>query len=369
MSHLLTIAVTPVPFEMTVDDTYPILDKRYTLRFAPNCLPPPNCVQGVTATLRGEVLQAAQYDFYDLYPHSVQVHLQEFAEGMQPPFVFNNPNLMGRFNIVYAWPYNLYLQRSVLGDVPFWIIHAASGMQYIASPSIRRPVRGTATVRIDEFSLQIAYWDNSNCTDGHDGEPPGKGDGNGTEGISYDVQRTSQRHARAYQIPASGGGVKVGIATTVLGQQWEESDGQSAGIRPCVRWERSGTRPRLWIVVEHPVTHTISLLASNDEGRTFAVVTVATSGNWPCFCPTRQGLFYVYWRTAAGNIAGKILDTFGTVVQEEFTAVGGGDVADKAIACGDYLSAQGEWRIKLLFYRHSDGALTLRDSKDGKNFA
>lgn len=98
---------------------------------------------------------------------------------------------------------------------------------------------------------------------------------------------------------------------------------------------------------------------TSDNGATFSVATVINaSGTRPSFCVDTLGREIYIWRTSAGNIESKILDSAGTVLMATTTVVTG-SVGDTSIDVYERLDDL------YIVYNHTTNGITVVRSTDG----
>jgi hypothetical protein len=98
---------------------------------------------------------------------------------------------------------------------------------------------------------------------------------------------------------------------------------------------------------------------TSDSGATISVATVINStGTRPSFCVDTLGREIYIWRTSAGNIETKILDSSGTVLLATTTVVTG-SVADTSIDIYERLDDL------YIVYNHTTNGITVVRSTDG----
>jgi hypothetical protein len=164
---------------------------------------------------------------------------------------------------------------------------------------------------------------------------------------------------RHYYATISGGAISLWKANGPLATDYVEQVTSITGVSDgCLRML---TRDNLngGILFVQKTSGNLERYYTSDSGATISVATVINStGTRPAFCVDTLGREIYIWRTSAGNIESKILDSAGTVLMTA-TVVVTGSVADTSIDIYERLDDL------YIVYNHTSTGITVVRSTDG----
>lgn len=172
--------------------------------------------------------------------------------------------------------------------------------------------------------------------------------------LSYNISR-SGRHARAF---IKSGKVWLGLASDVTAQTWSDVASDLTASQPCIRWQKSPDRLRLWIT--YHISGVVYIDEIREDGTVLGMGFVVGNGQYPTLMTTADGRIFAYW-VDGGAIKGRLYDTFGSPLTGVFTAIA--SVDNDVIAADDYRTSDGRWRMNLVY--RVGGEIRVSVSDDG----